>query len=231
MRFMQYFVLIPAYNEAKNIKEVIKRFKKYPKFRLIVVDDGSKDSTAEIVKRMNVTLVKHERNKGKAEAIKTGFDYILNNYPDVSYVVLFDADMQFLPEESIKLLKPLESGEANFVTGYRSWVGVPFRHKLGNFVWRTAFNLLFGTNFKDTNCGYVAMDKKTVRAIRKVLYGGYILENAMFTEAIKQGLKIKQVPVKVSYEEKRSVPSGVRVVIGVSLFIILEGFKYRLGIK
>ena len=139
--------------------------------------------------------------------------------------------MQYLPEESSKLLKPLETGEANFVTGYRNWTGVPFRHRLGNFVWRTAFNLLFCTNFKDTNCGYVAMDKKAIKIMKKVLYGGYILENAMFTEAIKQGLKIRQVPVKVSYEEKRTIPNGIRVVIGVSLFIILEGFKYRLGIK
>ena len=75
------------------------------------------------------------------------------------------------------------------------------------------------------------MDKKAIKIMKKVLYGGYILENAMFTEAIKQGLEIRQVPVKVSYEEKRTIPNGIRVVIGVSLFIILEGFKYRLGIK
>ena len=224
-------VLVPSFNEEEHIQELIARLKKILKLKTIVVDDGSTDSTVEIVKKMGVTLIQHSKNKGKAEAIKTGFKYILRNYPKAKHVVLLDADMQYYPEDAAKLLKPLEDGDADFVTGYRDWSTVPFRHNLGNFVWKTSFNLLFGTSFKDTNCGYMALNRKTVELMSKILYGGYILENAMFVEAIKRKLRIKQVPVRVVYNEKRGVVVGSRVVLGLFLFILEEGFKYRLGIK
>ena len=223
--------LVPSYNEEKHILELITRLKKIPKLKTIIVDDGSSDSTVGIVKRMGVTLIKHNKNKGKAEAIKTGFTYVLKNYPQVDYVVLLDADMQYYPEDAAKIIKPLENGEADFVTGYRDWSTVPFRHSLGNFVWKTTFNLLFGTNFKDTNCGYMALTRMTMEIMSKILHGGYILENAMFVEAVKMRLRIKQVPVRVVYNEMRGVVIGSRVVAGLLLFILKEGFKYRLGIK
>ena len=224
-------VLVPAYNEEKTIKELLTRLKKVLGIKTIVVDDGSADSTVNIVKKMGVTLIQHGKNKGKAEATKTGFKYIIKNFPDAKYVVLLDADMQYYPEDAPKLLEPLKKGEADFVTGYRIWSTVPFRHNLGNFVWRTAFNLLFGTDFKDTNCGYMALTLKTIEIMSKIIYGGYTLENAMFIEAIKNKLRIKQVPVKVVYKEKRDVVSGVRVVSGLLLFILKSGIKYRLGIR
>ena len=224
-------VLVPAFNEEKNIREVITRLKKFPKLKTIVVDDGSTDSTAEIVEIMGITLVRNLKNIGKAEAIREGFNYISEKHPQARYVVLLDADMQYYPEDVDKLLKPLEDGEADFVTGYRDWSTVPFRHRLGNFVWKTTFNLLFGTNFKDTNCGYMALTNRTMRIMNKILHGGYILENAMFIEAVKRKLRIRQVPVRVVYNEKRDVKSGVRVVGGLLFFILEEGFKYRLGIK
>ncbi len=226
-----YVVLVPSYNEEENIKELIARLKKIPKAKTIIVDDGSTDSTVDITKRSGITLIRHTKNKGKAEAIKTGFNYILKNYPKAEYIILLDADMQYYPEDAIKLLKPLENGEADFVTGYRNWSSVPFRHNLGNFVWRITFNLLFGTNFKDTNCGYMALTRKTMGIMGKIIHGGYILENAMFIEAIKNKLRIKQVPVRVIYKEIRGFGSGTRVVIGLLFFILEEGFKYRLGVK
>ena len=226
-----YSVLVPAYNEGENIKELITRLKKSPKLKIIVVDDGSTDSTVGIVKRSGVKLIQHKKNKGKAEAIKTGFNYILKNYPDVKYVVLLDADMQYYPEDAVKLLGPLENGEADFVTGYRNWSRVPFRHSLGNFVWRATFNFLFGTKFKDTNCGYMALNRRAMEKMSEIIHGGYILENAMFIEAVKRKLRIKQVPVRVVYKETRPVFNGIRVVGGLLLFILKEGFKYRLGIK
>lgn len=226
-----YSVLVPAYNEGENIKELISRLKKSPKLEIIVVDDGSTDSTVDNVKKTRVKIIQHKKNKGKAEAIKTGFNYILKHHPNVDYVVLLDADMQYYPEDAVRLLKPLENGEADFVTGYRDWSRVPFRHNLGNFVWRATFNFLFGTSFKDTNCGYMALNRKAMGKMVEIIHGGYILENAMFVEAVKRKLKIRQVPVRVVYKEKRAVLSGIRVVGGLLLFILKEGFKYRFGIK
>jgi len=225
---MKVYGLIPAYNEEENIQEVISRLKNI-KIIPIVVNDGSTDRTNELAKKRRVIVLKHEKNKGKGEALKTGFKYIIQKCKDAKYIVIIDADMQYPPEESIKLVKPLQQG-ADFVTGYRNLKELPFRHRLGNCVWKGFFNLLFGTKFKDTNCGFMALTRKAVEKIKNI-HGGYIIENSLFIEALKNNLRIEQVPIKVNYEKISGIFRGIRVEFSVLIFIIKEGFKYRLGIK
>jgi glycosyltransferase involved in cell wall biosynthesis len=228
---MTHYVLVPAFNEEKNIKEVILRLRKHKNVNVIVVDDGSTDATPQIVKKMGTVLVRHETNKGKGEAINSGFNFILKNYPKTKYVVVIDADMQYLPEEAMKLLKPLEDGRTDFVSGYRDWSEVPFRHMLGNFVWRKFFNILFGTNFKDTNCGYIALTRNAMKKVKRSIRGGYKIENSIFIAAIKNKFRIKQVPVTVIYRKSSGIARGINIVFAVFLFILIEGLKFRLGIK
>ena len=223
---MKSIALVPAFNEEKTIKEVISRLKSID-LDSIVVDDGSIDKTNEIAKKSGAIVIGHTENKGKGETLKTGFEYILKNCSDVDNIVIVDADLQYYPEESIRLLKPLESGDADFVMGYRNWHNVPIRHRIGNLIWRVSFNLFFGTKLKDTNCGFMALSKKAMKEMKKA-YGGYIIENMMLVEAIKNNLKIKQVPVTVEYKWKRDITSGIRVGLGCLFFIIIEGIKYSL---
>jgi glycosyltransferase involved in cell wall biosynthesis len=224
---MKSVALVPAYNEEKTIEKVISEIK-YSNLIPIVVHDGSTDKTYEIAKRMNITVIKHNKNRGKGEALKTGFNYILKNLPEVKNIVIVDADMQYSPKESTKILEPLEKNEADLVMGCRDWSTVPLRHNLGNFIWRGVFNLFFETKLKDTNCGYIGLSRETLRKIRRV-HGGYIIENMMLVEALKHKLRIKQVPVSVTYRFKRNIFNGLRMGIGVLIFIIVEGIKYRLS--
>jgi len=219
-------VLVPAYNEEKNIGEVIQRLKKF-KLKIVVIDDGSIDKTSKIARRKGAIVIRHEKNKGKAEAIKTGISFLLKKYAKVDKVVLIDADMQYLPEECEKFFKKLD--EADYVIGARKPSEIPFFNRFGNFIWRNAFNLLFGTKFLDTNCGYIGMNRKAMEEMRKVIYGGYILENAMLMQAIKRGLKIAHVPVKVLYKGKRNWRKSARMFFGVLLFILWQGLKYRIS--
>jgi hypothetical protein len=136
--------------------------------------------------------------------------------------------MQYSPGDSIKILDPLIKDKADFVMGYRDWSKVPLRHNFGNLIWRGVFNLFFETKLKDTNCGYMGLSKKALKKIRKV-HGGYIIENMMLVEALKHKLRIKQVPVSVTYKYKRNIFSGLRMGFGVLVFIIIEGVKYRLS--
>jgi glycosyltransferase involved in cell wall biosynthesis len=227
---METVALVPTYNEEKNIAEVLRRLKKLRGVQAIVIDDGSTDKTVEIAKKSGVKIIQHDYNKGKGETIKTGFDYVLKHDFGIKNVVLIDADMQYLPNDMPRLLQPLKEGKADFVIGSRNWNNVPFRHKLGNFVWRTTFNVMFGTNLIDTNCGYMALTKRAVEKVKNV-HGGYIIENKMIADAVRNGLRIRQVPVRIFYRHKSKVPRGIRVVLGVLIFIITEGIKYRLGIR
>ena len=223
MKNIKTIALIPAYNEEKNILEVITKLKKMKNFdRIVVVDDGSKDRTYEIAKKTGVVVISHKKNKGKGEAIKTGLKYIKKISVDA--IVIIDADMQYEPKESLKIIKALQ--EADFVMGYRNFSKIAFRHRLGNFIWKTTFNILFGTSLRDTNCGLLGFSKKCFGKLK--IHGGYIIENCMLSSAVKNKFKITQTPVKVKYKKISGVKRGIRIVLGVFLFIVIEGIKYRL---
>lgn len=230
---MDSIALIPAYNEEETIEEVVSRVRKSENIVPVIIDDGSTDRTSELAKKAGAIVLEHKANRGKSEALKTGIDYVLQNYPEVRYFVVVDADMQYLPEEWSRLVDPLRKDRADYVIGCRRWKIVPFRHRVGNFVWRTVFNFFFNTKLLDTNCGFVAFKREVVEKMERSrtkafgYYGGYIIDNAMIIQMIKSGFRVKNVPVTVIYKEKRSVKSGVRVVLGVLLFIIKEGIKYR----
>ncbi len=221
-------VLIPAYNESKNIKEIVSRVKKLG-YTPLVIDDYSKDNTSQLAKEAGAVVVRHEVNKGKGEGIKTGFQYIFKNRKE-KYVVLLDADLQYIPEDIPKVIEELQKNQADFVMGYRDWSLVPLRHRLGNLAWRVSFNLLFGTKMKDTNCGFMAMTVETAKKIKRI-HGGYIIDNHIVSQVVKNKLKIGQVPVTIFYNHKSGVNRGIRMVLGVLFFIIKEGLKYRFGIS
>lgn len=223
-------VLLPAYNEEKNIKSVIGETKMFlPDSVIVVVDDGSNDKTPEIAKQQGVTVVSHGANRGKGEALRTGLGVFNRKFKNVKYIVVADADRQYYIAEAKNLLKPLLDDEADFVMGKRDFSRVPFRHRMGNFVWRTAFNAFFKSNFADTNCGFIAMNKDAASAVVNALGGGYIIENALLIEAINRNLRIKQVGVSVNYSRTSAVPRGARMVAGVLVFIIKNGIRHRLG--
>lgn len=228
---MKIGVLLPAYNEEKNIQIVLRDVKKYiPDSKIVVVDDGSEDRTNELASQAGVTVLKHEANKGKGEALNTGFDYFLKKQPEIDVVIIADADRQYSIDEIVKVLEPLQKGEADFVMGYRNWRKVPYANAMGNFIWRILFNFFFKTNLKDTNCGYIGLTKKTIKTIGK-FYGGYIIENAMLRDALKNGIRIKQVPVIVKYKKGNmsNLSHFSRMFFGILYFIIVEGINYRLG--
>jgi glycosyltransferase involved in cell wall biosynthesis len=216
--------LIPALNEEKNIEQVVRRTRPFVD-KIVVVDDGSTDKTSELAKAAGATVLQHSVNKGKGEALRTGFGYI-RKQQGIRWIVIIDADLQFAPEDTPAVLAPLKEGRADFVMGSRDWSIVPIRHKLGNWVWRTAFNVLFGTRLPDTNCGFVAM---SVEAASKLnLSGGYIVENSMLASAVRAGLRLASASVSVNYHRRSAVPRGVRMVLGIMIFILREGLAYRL---
>lgn len=221
--------LLPAFNEERNIQAVIREVKStLPSATIVVVDDGSRDRTAQLAKNEHVTVLQHKINRGKGEALKTGIAYFLKKFPSVKAIVVIDTDRQFSASDAPRLIKPLIEKKADIVMGMRDFSKTPFRHRLGNWVWRTAFNILFGTSLRDTNCGFIALSRKAME--RANVQGGYIIENSILASAVRAGLRIGQVPITVYYKKISGVGRGVRVEAGVLWFILVEGLKYRLGL-
>ncbi|MBI4176920.1 MAG: glycosyltransferase family 2 protein [Candidatus Aenigmarchaeota archaeon] len=220
-------ILLPAYNEEKNIATVVREARRFlPSSKVVVVDDGSKDGTGKIARKEGAFVVAHSANRGKGEALRTGLDVFNRKFRGVKYIIVADADRQYAIKEAPNLLKPLLRGEADFVMGKRDFSKIPFRHRLGNWVWRTAFNAMFKTNFSDTNCGFIAMTKATANKVVSALGGGYIIENALLIEAIRNNLAVRQVGVSVDYRKTSAVPRGLLMVAGVLVFIFKNGIRY-----
>lgn len=218
--------LIPAYNEEKNIAKVVelcKRVNTTP----VVIDDGSKDNTAKLAQEHGAIVIRHHRNRGKGYAVRTGFDYVLK-LKNTRCVVVIDADMQYDPLEIPKVSKPILDNKADVVMGERNWRKIPFRHALGNFIWRKTFNFIFGTNLKDVSCGFQAFNLKAVKVLKNKIYGGYIVETSLLVNSIKNSLRIVNVPVNVWYKKKSSIPRGIRMVLGVWFYMVKEGIKFWL---
>jgi glycosyltransferase involved in cell wall biosynthesis len=222
-------ILLPAYNEEENIRQIIDSAKKHINdAEIVVIDDGSRDRTEAWARAARAYVIRHSRNLGKGEAVKTGFNFFLNQ-SKAEFVVIVDADGQYMTEEVPALVRPLQQRSADVVMGCRNWAGKPLRHRMGNIVWKHCFNMLFGTHFEDTNCGFMAFTRDALSRMKKI-GGGYIIESEILVEAIRNKLKVQQVPVTVRYGKKSHLFRGIRVVLGVLVFINKEGLRYRLGL-
>jgi len=226
MKSSKTIIIVPAYNEEKNIPALIKNIKEHTNdSQILLIDDGSKDKTSEVAKTLGATVITHSTNRGKGEALYTAFEWIKKK--PFETIIIMDADLQFSAKDVPRIERALRLYD--FVMGQRNWKNVPFRHRMGNFVWRSLFNLLYGTKLRDTNCGLIGFRKEIINKLN--VRGGYIVENMMLSSAIKNKIKIGQVPVDVTYHIIHGVPRGARVVSGVFFFILKDGLKYRFGRK
>lgn len=223
---MKTLIIIPAYNEELTIGSVVALAKKYGD--VLVVDDGSKDRTSEIAQKAGAIVIRHEVNKGKGAALKTGFGYALANGYDV--IVTIDADGQHNPDEIPLLLKPILEGEADLVIGSRYLNGVhkniPLYRRLGLWVLNMTTNVASSAKIKDSQSGFRAFNRKALENL-EVSADGYHVESEMITQLSEKGLKIKEVPINVRYDvpnkhKKHPVVHGVSVLAKI---VGLIGYK------
>lgn len=191
---MKASIVIPAYNEEKNIERVLLGIKRTGSYELIVVDDGSKDNTAKLAKK-HAKVIRLSENRGKGYACRLGVKASRG-----SRILFMDGDGQFSPHDISKMLKALE--KADLVVGKRNMASVPLQRRLSNFL---ANLLMRKTGVEDGLCGF--------RAVRKEAFGKmhlcenrYAFESEMNFAAAKAGLKIGNVPVDVDYSDYSGMP-------------------------
>ena len=186
-------VIIPAYNEARRIGNVLS---KIPDFvdEVIVVDDGSTDGTAEVAEGYGVRVIRLEQNCGKGCAMRAG---VRSARGDV--IVFMDADGQHRPEEIIKLVEPIVNGEADFVIGARK-VEVqgkrPLQRRLSNIITTRLLRLKLGTYVYDTQSGFRAVRREFMPDIETERYE---VETEVLIKAVRKGARIREVPVSMIY--------------------------------
>lgn len=193
-------VVIPAYNEAKTIADVVKGAAKYAD-EIIVVDDGSTDGTAFTAKAAGAYVIRFSNNSGKGVALSTGLSTAALNGADI--IVCMDADGQHNPDEIPILCAPILRKEADLVIGSRFLTKkgqkeIPKYRKIGQSVLTTAVNVTNDTKVSDSQSGFRCMTKKTALSLN-LNETGMGIESEMVIDARKLGLIIKEVPIGCKY--------------------------------
>lgn len=226
-------IIIPAYNEEGGIEKVVKEVKSFaPKAEIIVVDDGSKDRTYELAKSLGVHVIKHEINKGKANALRTGYAAAKGDI-----IVTIDADCSYPPKEIPKLLSRIEAG-ADIVVGSRFLVSEEKQKSFFNFrtpngfEWYRAWANIIGAKVASLILAYHLTDVTTgLRAFKKEISGlkvyanGLDYEAELTAKAITMGYKYYEVPIEFSERVGVSKLKFFRSIVKFFLAILRGKFK------
>ncbi|MCW4033640.1 MAG: glycosyltransferase family 2 protein [Candidatus Bathyarchaeota archaeon] len=206
---MRFAIIIPAYNEEKHIREVVRQSVKFGK--TIVVDDGSTDATASEASKGGSIVLKNSTNRGKWSALKIGFNYAFDNL-NAEAIIQLDGDGQHDPSDIPKFIQALESG-AMIVAGQRKFdpSRMPIVRIISNSISSFVIMVLFWVWVPDTQCGYRAYSKKALKTIMSSFKSkGYEGETEIIILARINRLKIKKVGIQTVYNEEESNVSPLR---------------------
>ncbi|MFZ2154138.1 MAG: glycosyltransferase family 2 protein [Candidatus Moraniibacteriota bacterium] len=229
---MKLIVNLPAFNEEEKIGQTIRRiprkFNGISEVLIQVVNDGSKDRTAEVSREAGADfVVSHNTNRGIGVVFKTAVTNALDQGADM--MVNIDADGQFDPNDIQKLLDPILNGEADMVIADRFG-----EHKAKNIPWIKDFLNRFAANtvgkfmqfkIKDLTCGFRAMNSETMLKLN--LPGGFTYTQETIIDALGKNLKLKWVPVTVTYfaDRKSRVVKSVYHFVNNSFKIIIKAIR------
>jgi glycosyltransferase involved in cell wall biosynthesis len=214
-------VVLPAFNEEASIERVVRDCVAYLDrkgldYELLVVNDGSRDRTGEILNRLATELPRlrpqhHPQNRGYGVALRTGFDAAAKRF-----VFYMDGDGQFDIKE-LDVILPLATDDDNIVTGYRIERRDPFMRRLnaklfGGWLVR----ILLNVRVRDLNCAFKLIPKKVLKAITLESTGA-LINAELYGRAVRQGFGIKEVGV-------HHYPRTAGVQTGAHLSVILRAF-------
>lgn len=217
---MKKVAIIPAFNENRQLAEVVRQTMNYVD-HTVVIDDGSKEPLEKnISSDSRLTVLRHMINLGKGAAMKTGILWAKKHGYDAA--VFIDADGQHDPHEIPKLFSPILANQAAIVFGVRQFHGrMPLVSRLGNIVLTRAMQLLYRIQVDDTQSGFRAMNLSSFDQI-SWQSPRYAVETEMIVNTGKHHIPFKQVPITTIYHDKYK---GTTVIDGIRIMINLFAWK------
>lgn len=214
---MKICILIAAYNEKKRIGSLILQIREVEGISdIIVVDDGSIDNTYEEAKKAGAIVLKHERNKGKGTALRTGFSYIKSK--DYSAVITLDGDGQHKYSEIPNFIEAYKKGNADIVVGSRmlarrhtsggiqckdmpsskKQAGMPFIRYAANHFTSFITSVLSRYSVSDSQSGFRLISTNALKKI-ELSTSNFEIESEVIIKAARKGFKIKEIPISTVY--------------------------------
>lgn len=192
-------VILPAYNEAEVITEVIADIKRVLDCPVLVVDDGSTDETYQRVKAANIPVLRHPINRGAGAACMTGIAFArLKNY---SCIAFMDADGQHIAEDLVPLFHRLQETQADLVIGSRFLSKnkqIPVIRRFYNQIANTLTNTFCQGRYSDTQSGFRLLGENAIAKIN-LHQDDFSYCSEMIIHAEQEGLKIEECPISVRY--------------------------------
>jgi glycosyltransferase involved in cell wall biosynthesis len=196
-------VLIPAWQPDYRLVSLVEELRGCGFAGILVVDDGSLETSGRVFEELqrlsSVLLVRHERNRGKGRALKTGIEFVLREMPEIQGVVTADADGQHTAADIVRVAKALY-GEERLVLGMRAFGGVmPLRCRVGNGVTRSLFRLLTGVRLSDTQTGLRGIPRKMFEELVEMEGERYEYEMVVLTRLCRAERLPVEVPIETVY--------------------------------
>jgi glycosyltransferase involved in cell wall biosynthesis len=204
-------IIIPAYNEARNLSHLLPRLQaRHPEKDILVIDDGSQDGTREVARQHRVKVLSHPFNLGYGAAVQTGYKYALAHR--YSYVVQLDADGQHEPEDIPTLLQPVQERRCDLALGSRFLHAESYRpplaRKLGIAFFQWTTRLATGQRLTDPTSGFQAMNQRVLQVFTGRHFPHDYPDADVLLMLHYYGLRIEEIPVKMHPSSGASMHRG-----------------------
>lgn len=229
---MRLLVAIPCLNEAPTIADVVRNVPRAIKgiehVDIVVVDDGSTDTTSHEAKNAGAMVLRHQMNRGVGTAFRTAVEFAVENNYDL--MVNIDGDRQFNPEDIPKLVVPMLDCEADMVTASRFLdpalvPEMPRAKFVGNHMMSFLISRLVRKRFSDVSCGFRCYGREAL--LRLNLHGAFTYTQETFLDFAVKNLRILEVPIEVKYfkDRKSRVAGSIWRYAVNTLVIIFRGYR------
>ncbi|WP_078378792.1 bifunctional glycosyltransferase family 2/GtrA family protein [Sutcliffiella halmapala] len=230
-------ILIPAYNPDNKLTELVKNIVNEGFQKILIVNDGSKQECQDIFDSLKdikeCTVIEHEVNQGKGQALKTAFSYFLDHSVDSLGLVTVDADGQHAVEDMKKVAKRLCERPDSLVLGVRDFSAddIPFRSRFGNILTKGVARFACGINISDTQTGLRGIPTHFIKKLIHVGGQRYEFEMNMLIECKTNNINIEEVSIQTIYIEENESSHFNPIIDSIKIYSVFLKFAVSSGLS
>jgi glycosyltransferase involved in cell wall biosynthesis len=215
--------IIPAYNEAEKIGRVVSTALEH--LPVLVIDDGSQDTTAQIAERSGAKVFRQNPNQGKGLALRAGFLHAIE--AGYQAVVTLDADGQHDPNEIPTFLRAFRDTRADLIIGERDFSQIPLIRRMANSLGKWSFSWAVGQPIGDNQSGYRLISRRMMKAVLSSRESGFEFEVEMIVICIQRGYRLEWVPIRTIYGSEGSHIQPLKHTIEFTRMVLQTRRKMR----